>query len=213
MPEGAVLCVQCGYNARTGTRIGAGSPRGSAARIAFWVGGFAVAMALVLVVFKQRTAPPPPPALAAQDSLATPASENPAPALVSTGDAAQALTTSLSSTAAVVTATSDRSLTNGSSNVFLEKDVRAKLSAQLDERFPIYKPGDSVALRRANGLIHRGEFRGLDGTNVVLMAASNRIEAPVDVLDQPSRLRCDPAYRIKWLEYTLQRQMERLKNP
>ncbi len=214
LPNGAVLCVQCGYDTRIGVKrvITQGGHR--PLQMALWVAGLVIVGGLVYTLWLKpsRTSAPvvqPAPASPVAEAPA-PVSEPPAesalsapaePSVPVAGVVTDAVTSAVATTTSVVVAEeSDESAAQR------EADLRQKVEIYLDRTQPRFAVGEAVALRRANGIMHRGVYEGVSSTNAVLGMGTNRVDVPFMVLDQPSRLRCDEAFRSKWIEYQVQRQ-------
>ncbi len=88
--------------------------------------------------------------------------------------------------------------------------VRAlqQLRQSLDERWPMYAMGDTVALRRTDGLVHRGQLAGVRDGYTLLVDGDRRERVRLDVLDGASRLRVDP----DWREQRVAQRLEQLRN-
>lgn len=78
-----------------------------------------------------------------------------------------------------------------------------ELRRQIDSQIPLSQPGDSVELRRAGGLVHKGTLLKIDpaASNpvAVLETSLGTVEIPLDSLDVPSRLRLDPSFRDSYV--------------
>jgi hypothetical protein len=92
---------------------------------------------------------------------------------------------------------------------FAAKKVQAErnLRQQLETREPLHKLGDTVELRRKNGVLNKGtlqRFSGV-GTNRAAVVATplGEISVPLVSLDNASRRRMDPEYREAFIQHLL----------
>jgi hypothetical protein len=74
--------------------------------------------------------------------------------------------------------------------------------------------GASVVVRRMNGQVHRGVLTDLRKDVVVLvMPGGVVVEVPLQALDGPSRLRCDRAFRDRYMDALAKRHMQAAGRP
>ena len=73
--------------------------------------------------------------------------------------------------------------------------LQQRLRDSLDARWPMYDMGDTVALRRTDGLVHRGQLAGVRDGYTLLVDGNRRERVPLDALDAESRLRVDSDWR------------------
>jgi hypothetical protein len=95
--------------------------------------------------------------------------------------------------------------------VALEQQIRERLAAQLDKRFPVFKRDQDVSLRGNNGIVHRGTYIGVTKGNAILMVDDGPAEVPLKSLDRQTRIRCDKVYRDRYIEYRVRKRMERFE--
>ncbi len=91
-----------------------------------------------------------------------------------------------------------------------EEEQRIIVRQQLDQKFPFVPVGASVSVRRTNGQMHRGIVKALAEDHVVLITDGQDVEIPMNVLDQPSRLQCDKAFRERFIDF---RAKQKAQNP
>ena len=96
-----------------------------------------------------------------------------------------------------------------------EPDARAResLTLRIDKRFPLFADGEQVALRLTNGMVKRGTFGGLSEADVLLVTADSTGRLPVASLDIGTRLRADPDYRVRYVDYWSQRGVKSAPGP
>jgi hypothetical protein len=209
-PHGAVICVSCGYDKRTGRRTGEprtkmGLPIGRIISTAVVLGLIGAGAYVLLNRHNEGGGPivseAEPAAATEAKAPTTPA--KPAPPPAPTTVVAVAETTGAEGDAA--RAGGDEATDVGTTPA-MSPEAREQLALRIDQRFPLFAEGEAVALRMTNGIMRRGAFKGLDGSNVVVAAASGETSAiPVTSLDIASRLRCDPDYRVRYVDYWSQR--------
>ncbi len=82
------------------------------------------------------------------------------------------------------------------------------LAEQMDARHPVAFTNDNVKLRRQNGQILRGQYLGLKDGAVLLLQNGEIQNILPDQLDRDSRLRVDPAYREKAIQFQMNKMTE-----
>jgi len=204
MPDGAVICVNCGYDKRTGRRIGEPAP----SRLGYTIGTSVIAIVAALGVraYFSRPAPVPqaPPPLAAA----------PAPIVVQPSKAAPvaaaAPTNSQPTVAAVTSAPAiDTNALARAAREAMEKEKRASLGRQLDTKYPLFVPGETVALRTTNAIVRRGVFKwNTDGALVLAESRTNEIVLAFTEFDVATRLRCDVEFRTRYLERAVEKALK-----
>ena len=223
----AVLCIQCGYNFVTRKKVVDDSWFAANKNLVFLVGGGLVVLALAAAyLFWPESAPPLPvvssaaaPA-AVQPTPTSPAVEPATPVQPEVPVAAPTATNASVETVApppgptpeelaAQKAEADRAALEAERVAFEAKKVQAEqnLRQQLDAREPLYKLGETVELRRKNGIFHKGtlqRFSGI-GTNRAAVVATDvgEISVPLVVLDATPRRRMDPEYREAFIQYIL----------
>ena len=209
LPE-AVICVQCGYDLRSGRRVDedAASKRnpltlvGVALLVVLSVG--AVAYRIV----SPTSTPPPPvvqpaPAPVAKTPEAVPpkgeevAETNAAPSLAASNEnAVAAATTNL----AVLT--NEAPVETAPAPAVVEAQERPLVEAQLDKAAPLYAVGEELELRLTNGLVQRGILVERTEAQVVVRISSNQTRnMEFTLLDRGTRVRSDLQFRDKYIEH------------
>ena len=224
LSEGAVLCVQCGHDLRTGRRV---DDEAAPKRNPLTIAGVAllVAVAAGLVAWRlgggpaaPAPVPEPTPAVVAAD----PASETkPAPDISSTvTNVVSAMVPEVAAptaTQAVVAAVAESNIpptepvAPAIDKAEVEADQRNLVTEQLDQKAPLYAPGDEVELRLNNGLVQRGKLQSRTADGLVLQVASNTTKAvEFTAMDRASRVRSDPAYRARFLDFHVQQRVQKI---
>lgn len=200
MSPDAVICLQCGYDLRTGrpfSQPGAGLGQ---MKPLLTVLGLVILAGIVWTVMKQRSDsgimgdPMPQTAVAAPQEQPQPeTSPTPPPAPVvevaAPIDAVAVEAAPAPEKPVVPTETPEQ--------------MRARLTRSLNDRYPMFVPGAPIAIRRVNGLVHRGELVVLGPQSATLKVEKQIVEVPYNVLDRGSRLRCDTEFRKKLVEYKI----------
>lgn len=88
---------------------------------------------------------------------------------------------------------------------------RNEFERELDARFPQYSSRQQVVLRRSTGLIHRGILKKMGPVFLELEQDGVLMEIPVEELDRSTRLKCDPAYRKRYVDYRAARKREEIE--
>jgi len=97
---------------------------------------------------------------------------------------------------------------------FETKKAQAKqnLIQQLDTQTPLYTIGDTVELRRKNGVFHKGTLQGFSGTGkergAIVATSVGEVTVPLISLDNPSRRRVDADYRERFIQHLLSQKKE-----
>lgn len=195
MPD-AVICVQCGYDLRTGrafTEAGAGLKQ---MKPLLTVLGLLIVAGIAWSVMRSRSdsgimgEPAPAPAPQAQTAPAPEVTPAPVvieqPAQIEDVPPVESRKEEAPPVAPVPTEPPE--------------EMRARLTRSLNDRYPMFTPGSAIAVRRLNGLVHRGELIVLGAESVALKADNQVLEVPYNVLDRASRLRCDAEFRKKLVE-------------
>lgn len=177
---GAKLCTQCGMELLTGKQ----SPKASGGGRKLPVTGLLVLLALAAglpAFFMLRENPP---VASEEASPITPAvtEESPAADLPQMEDPRAAFEAK-------------------------KREATQQAREQLDEAQPLYQIGETVELRRKNGLVDRGTLQGYSGSGTGRMAIvatpTREVGVPLTALDKPSRRRADPEYRKQFLQHLL----------
>ncbi len=212
VPADAVLCVNCGYDWRTGRQIPS-RPRPSMALMAASTILAAVlsGTAVYLFVTREKTSPP---AAGRSRPRSLPARRQPAtrqqplqtqPAATTTAATVENVSPATPAPSQLATnsvaGSQPSPATQDSEREQLEK-YRAWVTAKLDEKYPTFTHNQTVAIRLKSGIVYRGRFLGRKNEVIVILQkdATSR-EIPIASLDRPTRVRCDPAFRRKYIEY------------
>ncbi len=212
MAADAVICLQCGYDKRSGKAPGddVGRKKPSPLVLAGLVLVIVAALAAVFLRSSDSTSAPP-----AQPSAPAP---TPAPvsAPTSAPTAQEAIVPESPQPESGETAPSAASPTSDESGMEPPAEPAAppidwdavaashlqRLAEELDRRAPMFETGNAVELRLTNGLINRGVFQRLSDGGVVVQIATNESRTlAVESLDRNTRLRVEAEYRRKYLEY------------
>lgn len=93
----------------------------------------------------------------------------------------------------------------------LEAEQRTIVSEQLDQQAPMYQAGDELELRLTNGLVQRGSFVSRSEQSLVVQVASNQLRTmEFTLLDRGSRVRSDPLYRSRYIEFHARQRVQKL---
>ena len=205
-PE-TVICIQCGYDTRTGSRYLDNPQKARMLQWVLWGFGLIILAGLAKTfMFKERAGEGQETVVpSAQHASVTTAPAAPA----ATGETAVAqpvagVHTSPPPVAPNVTNKSPEEIAK------LEAEFRVTLNEQLATTYPMYAPGDAVVLRRINGLVHRGTLAELKPDAVVVVANGQTNEIPMKALDRASRLKCDPAFRVQIVDFHVQKRVKEL---
>jgi hypothetical protein len=227
----AVLCIQCGYNFVTRQKVGGDSWLAANKNLVSLLGGGLVVLVLAAtyLFWPEPEAPLPvvsSAAAPAAEQTAPPAAPAPAeqPGAASTNAPAATNVASMTNAAvepvapppgptpeelAAKQAEAERAALEAERVAFEAKKVQAEqnLRQQLDTREPLYKLGETVELRRKNGVFHKGtlqRFSGIGTNRVAIIAtAVGEIDVPLIALDSTPRRRLDPEYREAFIQFIL----------
>jgi DNA-directed RNA polymerase subunit M/transcription elongation factor TFIIS len=203
-PE-VVICIQCGYDTRTGSQYLDSPRKSNMLQWVLWGFGLLILAGLAKTfVFSGGTrddraavAPPVQQASATVSSAAT--------AETAGGTAAAQSATGVQSSVPPVAVEATNKIAK------LEAEYRVRLNDQLATTYPMYAPGDAVVLRRVNGMVHRGTLAALKPDAVVVVAGGQTNEIPMKMLDRASRLKCDPAFRVEAVDFHVQKRVKELE--
>ena len=197
IPDGAVICVQCGYDMRTGRTVSSRGMGAQAAKPLFALLGVVILGGIVWTVLRLRSdsgvigdAPP-----------AVPVAQPAAPAAVQEPAGTTAVAEATASIESVVPAVSAVAETNEVEQGPSLAEIQEKLTQALNARYPMFTPGSAVVLRRVNGLVHRGTLVALGPESVTVHTEEGDVEVAYDVLDRQTRMLCDAAFRQKYVEH------------
>ena len=217
---GAVICLHCGYDTRTGRRAGeAGGRKPSPLLVA---GLIVLIVAALAIVFLRASSPSPTPVpvqpAPAPEAAPVAADPQPAPAPDPAPTEPAAVEPAPVEPAAVAIATEPEPVEPEPPPApaidwdAVEAQVRLRATQELDRRAPPYEPGEAVELRMANGFVHKGLFRGIGDGLLTLEFATNDVrQLALKDMDRATRLRAEPDYRARYLDYHLQQRMAELR--
>ena len=83
--------------------------------------------------------------------------------------------------------------------------------ADLDKNFPRFVAGESLELKKRDGIPMRGTFVESKGDAIVVLRAGARVEVPYRDLDQSARTRADAAYRESLIASLVKQRVEELQ--
>ncbi len=206
----AVLCIHCGYNLATGEKVG-GSSFANNKKIV-WLGagaGLLVVAALAASMLLRSEPPPPPPFV--PDVQAPAATPPPAAAVEGEPEvlevAAEPEPADEPEEPARPTPEELAAAEAEAQRIeFQARKVQAQatLRQQMEEREPMFTVGETIEVRRRNGLVHTGELQGYagSGTNrvAVITTSTGEIGVPLLALDPPSRRRLDAEFREAFMD-------------
>ena len=218
----AVLCIQCGYNFVTRQKVGGTNWFAANQKLVSLLGGGFVVLALAAtyLFWPEPEAPPPFVPVAAAPVAVQPAPPTVPPVAVPTNTA---VTTNPPAAPvppppppdptpeeiAAQKAEAERAALEAERVAFEAKKVQAEqnLRQQLDAREPLYKLGETVELRRKNGVFNKGTLQRFSGTGTnrvaIIASATGEIEVPLITLDPTPRRRMDPEYREAFIQHIL----------
>ncbi|HMP77547.1 MAG TPA: hypothetical protein PKE12_14720 [Kiritimatiellia bacterium] len=222
---GAVICLQCGYDTRTGRRAGeAGGRKPSPLIVAGLIVLIAAALAIVFLRASSPTpAPPPVQSAPAIETVSTPVAAEPEPtpesaiepAAPAPAEAPPAESTEASPATDAVEPEETEPEPPPAPVIdwdAVEATQRERAAMELDRRAPLFEAGEAVELRMANGFVHKGLFRGIDNGFLTLEFATNDIrQLALKEMDRATRLRAEPDYRARYLDYHVQQRIAELR--
>ncbi|MCO5060505.1 MAG: zinc ribbon domain-containing protein [Kiritimatiellae bacterium] len=218
MPPSAVICIECGYDTRTGRRSGEENRRKLSPAIIFAlvlaVVGAGATIALRVLNSSSDTLPPPSPSQQAP----APTAETPAPSAPDTPAPAspEASATAPAATEAVAAASAEAPAAEPEPEpeppaidwAAVEAEQLEKANEELDRRAPLYEAGEAIELRLTNGIIVRGVFKGLRNGEVTLAVAEDDVrELPIESMDRQNRVRTEADYRQRYVEFVVKRRI------
>lgn len=215
----AVICIACGYDTRTGRRADdAPPPRTNPLMIAAL--GLVIVAALVMVILRSQKssetassepappaevtpppapAPPPEPAptVEAPPPAAPPAATEPEPPGEAPDEAA---------------ATNEAPVEETIDLAALEAEQRMLATEQLDRVAPVFEPGETVELRLTNGIVQRGIMRERRQDALVLDVEAGEVRTvEFESLDRGTRVRSDPVFRDRYIDFHVRQRMAELE--
>lgn len=223
---GAIICVQCGYDTRTGRRVDASGGRKVSPVLI--IGLVLIIVAAGAVVYLRSLddgispTPPPAPVAAAPESPSQeppPASPESAPAPVAetapTETAPPVDGTTASELIAVTETNAAEQAPEPAPEINWEEvaaQQRNRIQLELDRRTPMFQVDESVELRLANGFIRRGIFRGASGGEIQLEEEGQGIQKiAFGQLDRNTRLRVDDDYRERYVDFLTRQRIAEMR--
>lgn len=230
----AVLCIHCGYNFTTGKKVGGDNWLAANLRLVVLVGGGLVLMAVAAVyLLLPEPASPPPVVTAAVESVTVqptlplptepaasvqPGPANPGVAATATNVPSEPVQPppppgptpeELAAQQAEAERIAREAQAAAERAEFAAKKIQAEqnLRQQLDTREPLHKLGETVELRRKNGVLHKGTLQRFSGTGAdraaIVATPLGEIEVLLVSLDNGSRRRMDSEYREAFIQHWL----------
>lgn len=229
MPKDAVLCVQCGYDARSGQRLRTRTAWPQKLMMgASVLASLAVAVAAVVILVRvlgssdTGTMLPEPVVPVESEPRATPRPATTIPekeiesvsvTRITPAEVEQeAPPAAAEDTEPGTTARPDTDKGTDPGTTTSEdpahEALRRRLQEGLDERMPMYAVGDEVALRRTDGLVHRGQLAGVRDGHALVVDGERRERVRIDELDRDTRLRLDPELRERRIKHRMQQLLD-----
>lgn len=230
----AVICIHCGYNFQTRQKPGGGNWLARNKGLAIGGGiGILAAIALLAFLFWPEAAPPPPYVPPAESTAQKPEPTPPPEPTDVTDVSGPSAATDESAEAeepvepdesaepeapppepapeelAAQQAEAERAAREAARAEFEAKKARAEetLRMQLETREPMHRLGETVELRRKNGLVDKGELQRYAGSGTgrvaIIAAAHGEVGVPLVALDPASRRRMDQDYREAFIAHVL----------
>lgn len=220
IPEDAVLCVNCGYDLRSGQVLAARRVSPLLTALAGLAIGLVIGGLAGYLAGRGRYAAVPVSALATVSAKVEPgaaaqatvsqtvpaesgAAESPQPPVLETPavEEAQVATAGEQALSSQPTA-EERSE--------LRQRIERRLRAWMEKRYPPYEKDKEADLRLRSGIVYRGRYLGVKGDTAVIVKGGESIEVPLAELDVASRLRADMAYRSQYLQRAVSRYERRV---
>lgn len=209
--EEAVFCVQCGYNFKTGKRYGEVGVRTKMIRNLMAVAGLVILCVAVFALVRSLRDSP--------DTEMKPEVTDVPMAVVATSAVAAAVAAPGEPASTIPDLEGAEALSNvleqtdiDSALAQMEQDFKNTLKAQLDKKYPAYTKGEVVALRKSNGMVHRGTLEVVTRELAVIIQNGRHTEISLSELDRETRLRCDTAFREKWINAQVKKRFKDLNN-
>ena len=209
--EEAVFCVQCGYNFKTGKRYGEVSAQVRMVRKLVAIAGLVILGAVALFIIQSRWS--------SRDAGGKPeVMDAPMPAVTATS-----VTAVVAIPEETVSTSPEMEGPEALSNVLeqtdidsalakMEQEFKNTLKAQLGKKYPMYTKGETVALRKSNGMVHRGTLEVVTRELAVIIQDGRHTEISLSELDRETRLRCDTSFREKWINAQVKKRFKDLNN-
>ena len=210
--EDAVFCVQCGYNFKTGKRYGEVGARAKMIRNLLAGAGLVILCIAVLVLVRSLRG-------SSDAGMMTPEIMDAPKAVVATTSTVAAVAAPGEAASTAADLEGAEALSNvleqtdiDSALAQMEQDFKNTVKAQLDRKYPAYAKGEMVALRKSNGMVHRGTLEVVTRELAVIIQNGRHTEISLSELDRETRLRCDPAFREKWINAQVKKRFKDLNN-
>lgn len=217
---GAVICVQCGYDTRTGRRVGAthGHKISPVQLIVLVLAIIGIGVVVYLRTLDDGVLPTPPPApvsvtpvatlqdaAASVEEPAAPTSDTPSEATPETENPAPAPADS----EPVAEEKAPHPEINWDEVAAQQRD---RIKIELDRRTPKFQEDASVELRLANGFIRRGIFRGASDGEIRIEEEGQGVQKIAFAqLDRNTRLRVDDDYRERYVDYLTRQRIAEMR--
>jgi hypothetical protein len=217
LAEGAVICVQCGYDFRSGRRVDEEvAPRTNPLMIA----GVAllVAVAAVLVAWRilssDTTVAPvvvPPPSVVVVAEVVPPAPIPVAPTQEVAVVGAESTVVAVAESPESIVETNEVPDVPALDPAVVEAEQRAAVTEQLATKAPLFAAGEAVELRYTNGVVQRGVFVSRQEEGLTLQTGSNLTRVVEFILlDRGTRVRSDPGYRERYIDFHAQQRTQKI---
>lgn len=112
------------------------------------------------------------------------------------------------STAATVADVKDHFAESIKSDDEKRADLTVQMTAELDAKYPLAKPGEQVELRGLNGQIIKGKVMWMRDTTIVLLNGEEKLDISLKALDRRSRVRCDKVFRKKFVQARVEKHLQ-----
>lgn len=216
MATGTVICLQCGFDRRSGKAPGdGGGKRPSPVIIAGLVLLIVAALAVVFLrSFGTEAAPIAPPVAPEPAPQAPPAQDapQPEPAAPAVVEPAAPVATEIAVETPAAPVVEAEPVVPAIDWEAIAASHLQRLTTELDRRAPVYELGEAVELRMTNGLIHRGVYQRFAEGEILLQVTTNESRTfDVETLDRGTRVRVEPEYRQKYLEYLVRQRVAQEK--
>ena len=193
----AVVCVQCGYDFRTGgTHKTDGSPSSLKKLLILLVG-------VIIVVGIAKSFMDGEKGDTAMPDVAAPPPEQPAPAVeeAPVPEEPAEPDTQVSESAVEETVEEEAEQIDW---VALEQRLRERMRSTMDAKQPLFRPGEDIKMRRGSGIIQSGKLMRTTHSEAVILQEGQEVTVPLAELDRATRIRADRDYRERYAQYQVQ---------
>ncbi len=221
MPPSAVICIECGYDTRSGRRSGEEGRKKLSPMILFAIvlGVIGVSVSVVMRSLNSSSELPPPPPSTPATTPATNSTLEPASAPAAPEPEATPAASTNPADETATESTDEESATGPEEPAVpavdwaaIEAEQLEKATDELDRRAPMYDAGEAIELRLTNGVIVRGTFKGLKNGNVTIEVTSDDVrELPVESLDRQNRVRTEAQYRERYIEFAVKKKIAEMQ--